>query len=220
MPKPEAKPAPKRLAVTKPAAKSTAAKETNWVGIELAYTTSARTQEDIGAEFGVTKGRISQKAKEMGWTRGALAERVRAKAAEKVAAQEAHEAKVEEGTEAAVEVSAVLMANTILRERRDVSRLLRIATSLADKLEEQTKPPAARPKVGDPKPEPLAAQIDSLRKLGSTMGQLIELERTVMNIHGWTPIDPAKGVAEVMASGIDALKERMAAIDAKYPTRA
>jgi len=220
MSKQNAKPDPRRLAPTKP--KHTPRKETDWVGVELAYTTSSRTLEEIGKEFGVTKGRISQKATEMGWKRGALADRVRAQAAAKVAAKEAHDAKVQAGTEAAIEVSAVLMADTILRERRDVGRLIRVANLLMDQVENAATRAASmrKPKRGEAAPDPLGVQVDNLRKLGTTMNQLITLERDVMNIHGWTPIDPAKGVQEAINSGVDALKARFAEIERKHGARA
>lgn len=187
----------------------TARVPTNWVGIELAYTTTNRTLDDIGKEFGVTAGRISQKAKEMGWKRGVLADRVRAQAAAKVAAREAHDAQVEAGTEGAVEASAVLMANTILRERRDVGRLLRVASTLLENLEVgvvASKDAGAKSKAGD-----LGEQIDNLRKLSNTMTGLVTLERSVLGITDATPIDPTRRVEEAIESGMDKLRERFKA---------
>lgn len=227
MPKKSAKTAPNRAAksaargarTVKPAAKTA---KTDFVGLELAYTTTPRILEDLGREFGLSIGRISQLAKERGWKRGALADRVRAQAAAKVAAKEAHDAQVQAGTEAAIEVSAVLMADTILRERRDVGRLIRVANLLMDQVEAAATRAvgAKKPKTGEAAPDPLGVQVDNLRKLGTTMNQLITLERDVMNIHGWTPIDPAKGVAEAINSGVDALKARFAEIDRKHGARA
>lgn len=213
MPKPKQTPAKqtgKRLAQNAPTAK-TAAHETNWVAIELAYTTTARTLDDIGAEHGVTKGRISQKAKELGWKRGAMMDRVRAKAAAKVQAQEAHVAQVQEGTEAAVEMQAVLMANTILRERRDVGRLLTIADKLATQLEQAVAEAPAPKTAKQAKSDALGEHIENLRKLGTTMSSLITLERTVLAITDATPIDPTKRVEEAIASGMDELRKRFQA---------
>lgn len=172
--------------------------DTDWVGVELAYTTTARTLEDIGKQFGITKGRVSQKAKEMGWRRGSLADRVRAKAEAKVAAAEAHAAGVEASTEEAVDTTAVVMANTIMRERRHVTRLMNVADTLLAELEK----PAAE------KPEPLPARIENLRKLGATMTTLMNLERSVFGITDSTPIDPTKRVEEAVASGLDELRRR------------
>lgn len=190
-------------------ASSSGKRGTNWVGVELAYTTTSRTLDDIGGEFDVSAGRISQKAKEMGWKRGALADRVRAQAAAKVAALEAHDAQVEAGTEGAVEASAVLMANTILRERRDVGRLIRVAGTLLGNLETgivAAKTEGAKAKAGD-----LGEQIDNLRKLGNTMTGLITLERSVLGITDSTPLDPTKRVEEAIESGMDKLRERFKA---------
>lgn len=181
---------------------------TNWVAVELAYTTSARTLEDMGAEFGVTAGRISQKAKEMRWKRGALMDRVRAQADAKVQAQEAHDASVQAGTEAAVDHSAVLMANTILRERRDVGRLVVLAGTLMTELENHGKKPVGRPAKGAPPPDPVAVRIDNLRKLTATVKDLTALERSVLGISPDTPIDPTKRVEEAIESGMAGLRAK------------
>lgn len=218
MDKRKAKPAAKRLADSKKPRAPTAPKpDTDWAGVELAVTTSARTYDDIGAEFGVSKGRISQKAKEKGWVRGSLMDRVRARAAEKVAAAEAHESRVEAGTPEAVEVSATVMAETIQRQRKRVQRLLNIADSLTQEVERAARQIASgkpiKLKKGEQAPDPLSVQLENLRKAGLATTQLVNLEREVMNIHGYTPIDPAKGIDEALANTAAALKERFAAID-------
>jgi hypothetical protein len=178
--------------------------ETDWVGVELAYTTTARSLEDIGKQFGVTKGRVSQKAKEMSWRRGSLVDRVRAKAEAKVAAAEAHAAGVQAGTEAAVDTTAVVMAATILRERRTVGRLMALAEGLLTELEKPARGKAARA-------VPFAQRIENLRKLGDTVTRLTTLERTVLGITDATPIDASKRMEEAVASGLDELRARFKA---------
>lgn len=201
-PKPQAKRGTPRLTATHKA--TTAAKpDTDWVGVELAYTTTARTLEAIGAEFGITKGRVSQKAKEMGWKRGSLADRARAKADAKVAAAQAHAAGVKAGTEAAIDNTATVMAATILRERRDVARLMAVSDRLLAELE-------AKPR-GRAKLAPLPVRIDSLRKLGTTMTTLIALERDVLGITAATPVDPSARVEEAVRSGLSELQSRFKA---------
>lgn len=201
-------PAKKAVAAKKPA--PPAAKEIDWASVKLALETTARTLDDIGAQYGVTKGRISQKMtawKAEGWAgRGSLHERVRAKAEARIAAADAHAAKVQAGTEEAEDASAVMMANTILRQRRDVGRLIRLADGLATDLEQEN----AKPKDAKAKREPVAQRIDNLRKLGDTVTRLITLERNVLGITPDTPVDPTKRVAEAVESGLAGLRQAFA----------
>lgn len=55
------------------------ATKADWNAIELAYRAGIKSLEQIGAEFGVTKGRISQVAKKQEWTRD-LAAKIQARA--------------------------------------------------------------------------------------------------------------------------------------------
>jgi len=208
------KPAPKhrtsRLAARPAKADSSPdAKAKKLAAMQLAYETTTRTLDDIGAEFGVSKGRVSQLATQHGWKRGQLLDRVRERAEQKVADSQAREAAVASGTEEAVEVQAVLMANTIIRQRRDVARLLTVGHQLLDEVERATAAaqPGAKVKKGDPKPLPLAERADAWRKVSDTMGRAITLERTVMGITPDTPIDPGKRVAEAIDNGMQGLRE-------------
>ena len=208
------KPAPKhrtsRLAApARKQAETPDARAKKRAAIRLAFETTTRTLDDIGAEFGVTKGRISQMAKEDGWVRGQLLDRVRERAEQKVAARQAQEAHVEAGTEEAVEVQAVLMANTILRQRRDVTRLLDVGHQLLDEVERANAAaqPGAKRRKSDPAPLPLGDRADAWRKVSDTMGRAIGLERTVLGITPDTPIDPGKRVAEAIDNGMQGLRE-------------
>lgn len=174
-------------------------KATDVAGLELAFRTTTETYEQLGARFGVSRARVCQLAKELGWRRGDMRDRVRVRAESKV---EEVETKVQQGTEDAVEASAVLMANTIIRERRSVARLLTLADRLLGELE--------APARGKTK-QPLPVRIDSLRKLGDTMGRLVTLERSVLGITDSTPIDPTRRVEEAIESGMDKLRERFKA---------
>jgi DNA-binding helix-hairpin-helix protein with protein kinase domain len=169
--------------------------------IRLAYETTTRSLDDIGAEFGLSKGRISQMAKEDGWVRGQLLDKVRERAEQKVAAKQAQDAHVDAGTEEAVEVQAVLMANTILRQRRDVTRMLTVGHGLLTELETANKVKDAKKRL------PLAERADVWRKLSDTMGRAVGLERTVLGITPDTPIDPGKRVAEAIDNGMQGLRE-------------
>lgn len=183
------------------------------VSLELAYRTTGATLEILGRAHGISKGRVSQLATEHGWTRD-LQATVRARADAKVQAHAAHEAKVEAGTEAAIEHGAEFMASTILRERKDVVRMLAITAALFDELEAHNA--KAKLKPGEPgadvaaKADPLAIRIDNTRKLVETTKTLLLLERTVLNITPDTPIDPGKRVAEAVDNGFAGLQQAFA----------
>lgn len=169
--------------------------------LELAYRTTSRTLEDLGTEHGISRARVCQLAKELGWSRGDLQQQVRARAEAKVQEQQT---KVQAGTEEAIDHTATVMAGTILRERRDVGRLIAVADKLLIELE--GKAPGRKPKNKDP----LAVRIDNTRKLTNTMNSLIELERSVLNITPATPIDASKRVAEAIDNGMAGLKAKFA----------
>lgn len=179
------------------------AEATDVAGLELAFRTTTETYEQLGARFGVSRARVCQLAKELGWRRGDMRDRVRARAEAKV--EEVH-TQVQQGTEQAVEASAVVMANTIIRERRDVDRLIRVGTTLLTNLEAAIQPAKGRPKAKAA--NSLGEHIDNLRKLGTTMERLLTLERSVLGITDATPIDPSKRVEEAVASGFDELRRR------------
>lgn len=63
---------------------------TDWDAVEPHFRAGIRTLEDIGKEFGVSKGRISQVAKEKGWVRD-LNGKIRAQADAKLQRQAAEE---------------------------------------------------------------------------------------------------------------------------------
>jgi hypothetical protein len=208
--KPVKQPRARLAAGRKKPATTAKAPSANLVSLELAYRTTNATLEVLGKAHGITKGRVSQLASEFGWERGDLQGRVRGRADAKVAEKEARDAEVEAGTEAAVEASAVVMANTILRERKDVARMMDVVGSLLGELEVQSAKAKAKP--GEPagevgiKVEPLAVRIDNTRKLVETAKTLITLERHVLNISPDTPIDPAKRVKEAVDNGFAGLK--------------
>lgn len=190
-------------------------KETDWTAIMVHVRAGLRTYAEIGDEFGVTKGRISQKAKELGVTRD-LAPTIRAAAEAKVNAattKDATEKKPAKQIEGEiVEAGAQLMADSIIRQRSFVKRLMGLASGLLNELELDAEAALADPpKKGakdaeSAKPAPVPQRLENLRKLGEISRTLITIERTVLNITPDTPIDPAARVKEAVDNGFAGLR--------------
>lgn len=70
-------------------------KDVDWGKVEAQYRAGIMTTRAIGAEHGISHGRVSQKAKEFGWTRD-LSAKIRATAEAKIAQQVAKEAAYQE----------------------------------------------------------------------------------------------------------------------------
>ncbi len=211
-PKPPVKQSAKQNASRLAARKKAPAKKTSTgldlAALELAYRTTGTTLELLGRAHGISKGRVSQLATAHGWTRD-LQATVRARADAKVQAAAAHAAKVEAGTEAAIEHGAEFMASTILRERRDVGRLVRVADTMLTELEQQNAKAQAKPGQESDvavKVDPFSERVDNFRKLVETSKTVLLLERTVLSITPDTPIDPGKRVAEAVDNGFAGLQ--------------
>jgi hypothetical protein len=127
-------------------------KATDWLSIEKHYRAGIRSLADIGAEFGVTKGRISQVAKAKEWPRD-LAKAVAAKADAKVnkAALNAElNAKQSKATEhAVIEANAELQYRVRMDARADVVRLEILVRRLISELEAETNDPDLFSKLGE-----------------------------------------------------------------------
>ncbi len=208
-----------KKSVTKTAPKATKVTKPNWVTIEVDFRAGIKTLRQIGSEQGVSHVAIGNRAKRDGWTRD-LAAQIRARAESKVtkAAVTKEITKTERGNteEAVVEASAVMMANTILRQRKDVQRLQALATNLVTELElddmrAADKRPGKGGDVGN-KREPLAQRAETLRKVVETSKSLINLERVVLNIAPDTPIDATKRVAEAIDNGMAGLKAKFSEV--------
>lgn len=133
-----------------------------------------------------------------------------------------------------VDVNARVQADAILRHRRDVLSAQELTSELLnelrtttldwphfERLDELVRKVAKSGKVKDKDVADLMAtyrrvtsittRIDNNKKLAETIKVLVELERRVLVIDEATPIDPGKRIAEEVASGMEALKERFAA---------
>jgi hypothetical protein len=115
--------------------------------IGVQYRAGVRSLDAIGAEFGLSKGRISQMAKEHGWTRD-LKPKIKARAEAKLQAENAKAAlnadelndpakqKASRLAEAeVVEASADLQVQTVMEHRRDIKRTRKLFLQLLGQLE-------------------------------------------------------------------------------------
>ena len=110
----------------------------DWTLIEVDYRAGIKTLEQIGDEYGVTKGRISQVAKKQGWTRD-LAEKIRLRAEQKVNEQLVNEKLNEPRRRLAetevVEANAQAAADVVMKHRTGLSRLAALRDKLLDEVE-------------------------------------------------------------------------------------
>lgn len=117
----------------------TTKQETDWASIELHFRAGKRSLEDIGNEFGVSKGRISQVAKAKGWERdlsGKIDAKAKAKVAREVADQQAKQLALNDPAKQAakrlgetfvVEANAQIIASAEMVQREDVMLGLEVA---------------------------------------------------------------------------------------------
>lgn len=110
----------------------TAKAEIDWASIELHYRANKRSLDDIGKEFGISKGRISQVAKKEGWVRDLKAKidaQAQAKVEQEVAREAAKQQALNDPTKQAakrlgehfvVEANANIVASAELVQRSDV----------------------------------------------------------------------------------------------------
>lgn len=121
---------------------------TDWASIELHYRAGKRSLDDIGKEFGVSKGRISQVAKRDGWERD-LGPKIAAKAKAKVESEVAKEAAKHDPTKQAakrlgeqyvVEANASIVASAELVQRADVILGLDVNRGLLQEIAELSRP--------------------------------------------------------------------------------
>lgn len=133
-----------------PEKKHSQSKDVDWLKVEAEYRAAVRGLKDIGAEFGISPGRISQKAKELGWVRD-LAPKIRQRAEAKMAAAVAKEAAKEEALndpakkqqrrlteEAIVEANADTQVAVIQSHKRGLNDLARLRDKMLAELELMT----------------------------------------------------------------------------------
>lgn len=154
----------------------------DWEAVEREYRTGQRTLSEIGAAFHVSKGRISQVAKERKWSRD-LSARIQAKAAAKLndalLNKESNETKQLNDVER-VEAGAQALTNVILGHREDAKALRIKANQYRDEL--------------DGSGEDLPKRVAMLKALTETQKTIIAIERQALGI---TDGDDGKGVEHV-----------------------
>lgn len=117
-------------------------KVVDWAGIELHYRAGKRSLEDIGKEYGITKGRISQVAKKEGWERDLKAKidaKAKAKVEREVAAEKAKQDALNDPTKRAakrleesaiVDANSDVLANAEMRQRQGMRLGMDLSYSL------------------------------------------------------------------------------------------
>lgn len=202
-----------------------ARKAVDWESVEREYRAGIRSLKDIGVEFGVSDAGILKRAKREEWQRD-LTERIRAKAEAKVSAalvSEKVSAESNANERIVVEANAQVIADTVLNQRRDVSRSRSIVQKLFDELEAQGDGLEELAMLGEAlesgDEEKLAqiarkviafpSRVDSAKKLAESLRTLVELERKVLRIKDDMNLDDfAKKIGEGAAlSGMDAYRQ-------------
>ena len=202
-----------------------ARKAVDWAAVEREYRAGIRSLKDIGVEFGVSDAGILKRAKREEWQRD-LTERIRAKAEAKVSAalvSEKVSAESNANERIVVEANAQVIADTVLNQRRDVSRSRSIVQKLFDELEAQGDGLEELAMLGEAlesgDEEKLAqiarkviafpSRVDSAKKLAESLRTLVELERKVLRIKDDMNLDDfAKKIGEGAAlSGMDAYRQ-------------
>lgn len=163
------------IMTTKKAASKTADKEqqeqpkkkADWDAVEIDFRAGVLTFEEMAAKHGATKGRISQVAKERGWTRD-LSAKIKAKADAKLnkdALNKELNAKQAAREEEVVEANAELQARIRREQRTDISRSRKLVMGLLVELEEQTDNRELYEKLGELMANPDDKGVDKLNEL-------------------------------------------------------
>lgn len=185
------------------------ASKADWNAIELEYRAGIKSLEQIGAEFGVTKGRISQVAKKHEWTRDLAAKiqaRADARVNESVVNKELNAGKrLAENT--VVTANAELQYRIRIEHRADIGRARKLFQTLLAELElsctqtEQIKalfdevhpaPPADAPQSDHGRYAKLSkglsdvlsipGRVESGKKITEMLEKLVRLEREAFGI--------------------------------------
>lgn len=187
--------------------------------MEADYRAGVKSLEQIGQEHGVTKGRVSQIAKQLGWVRD-LAPKIKARADAKVNAAAAKAALNDRelndpakqssrrlAESSVVEANAELQYQVRLSQRKDITRARNVGMALLSELELQAGP----------------ENVDLLSKLGELMAnpddkgvdKLNEIYHKVISLPG--RMKTAKDMAETLKTLV-ALEREAFGIDARAST--
>lgn len=113
----------------------------DWTLIEVDYRAGMKTLEQIGSDYGVSKGRISQVAKKNGWTRDLkkkIQARTEAKLNEAAVNKELNKEKTRLAEKDVVEANSDLQVEIIKRQRAGLTRLGELRDKLLTEVEQIT----------------------------------------------------------------------------------
>lgn len=139
----------------------------DWERVEVDYRAGILSFAEMGKLHGVSKGRISQVAKKLGWTQD-LSAKIKAKADAKVNALTVNaelNAKREATAAETVEIGATVLARVKMSHRTDIGRGRALAMMLLAELEAQTKQVPELAALGELMAKPDDKGIDKLNEL-------------------------------------------------------
>jgi hypothetical protein len=198
-------------------------KTPDWIAIEVDYRAGVVTLEAIGKQHGLSKGRISQVAKERGWIRdlsAKIAARTEARLNKSVLNEELNKQR-SFSEERVVEANAKLQSDIILGQRQDVVKLRDLVNDLMGELAHQTGYRELYEQLGELLQAPdekgidrlnevyrkvisLPSRIDGAKKLVDAFDRLVERERQVFNIDKQTGQEPPNGlILQISGQNVD-----------------
>lgn len=186
------------------------ARSVDWDAIEPQWRAGIKTKLQMSEEFGVSRAAMDKHFAKMGIDRD-LTEKIRAKAEALVTqAQVTREVTAESvATERdIVDANAMMQADAVLGQRKDISRSRGVVKKLFAELETQLDCAEDFAKLGDLMASPddngtdklnelyrkvmsLPSRVDSAKKLADALRVLIELERKVLRIKDDTGLEDA-----------------------------
>lgn len=194
----------------------------DWESVEREYRAGIRSLRDIGEQFGVSNPAIVKRAKRDGWERD-LSAKIRAKA-ESLVSKQLVSASVSTQTNVSerqiVEANATLMADTVLNQRTDIQRAIRIINQLWGEIEaegEYTEEFRAMGEMlrsendfGEDKLNDLyraaigmPQRVKSVKLLADALKVLIDLQRRVLKLDEYSP-ESAAPVTRIELIGLTA----------------
>lgn len=163
----------------------------DWEAIEREYRAGVLSFAEIGAQHGVSKGRISQVAKAKGWTRD-LSAKIQAKAEAKLNAEALNgELNAERAfsEHVLIEANATAIAKVRSGHRKDIGRARSLSAAMLAELEAQTEAQADFAQLGElltaPDEETNEAGKKRLDRLKSIFDGVISLPGRVDTLKKW-----------------------------------
>lgn len=202
-------------------------KDVDWVKLEADYRANIKSIRMLEDEYGISKTRIGQIAKENDWTRDTSAKikaRTQAKLDASLLDSKLDGSRVSE--KEVIEAAAETQTNVILAHRKDIGRARKLALSLLEELEGVTDNPEfikhlaetmysqlegeVGQKAADKlmeafrKASSLPGRVGTMKMLSETLKNLVGLEREAFGIESKTPIDDALKASGIQVSFVAA----------------